>query len=282
MQLFLRQLSNYTTDPNEKHFLNILASPQGKDEYDNIFFKSNKNILDILKALPSCNPPFTVLLEHLPRLMPRPYSIASSPLKISSKIRIIFSLSGLTTNYLESKINSISNRCIRFYFRTTNNFRYDNIKESNNLIMISAGTGIAPFVGFIEHVAEQMENSKKNIWLLTGYRYRERNNLLYDLFQKWLDAGVLNKLSQAFSRDETSQYKYVQDQIKCNSIQFIELIKREDTSILICGDAKTMIPDVEKIISECLMTVEGMEKEASINFIDSLRKSGRYLEDKWI
>ena len=34
-------------------------------------------LLDVLLAFPTCQPPAEALLEHLPRLAPRPYSAAS-------------------------------------------------------------------------------------------------------------------------------------------------------------------------------------------------------------
>lgn len=213
--------------------------------------------------------------------MPRPYSIASSPLKHSNTIRIIFSISGLATRFLESKLNDTSNRKINFYFRSTNTFRFDNFDTTNNLIMISAGTGIAPFIGFIEHIA-QLNVSFKNVWLLTGYRYKNRNNICYPLFDEWLKLGVLTKLLQSFSRDVDSQYKYVQDQIKPNAIEFIEMLHMADTKILICGDGRTMVPDTEKTIVECLMDVKGMSFEDAVSFVNNLRHAGQYLEDKWI
>lgn len=59
-----------------------LCSIQGSDDYTRLVRQPELNILDFLNAFPSCNPPLERLLEQLPRLLARPYSLSSSPLKV--------------------------------------------------------------------------------------------------------------------------------------------------------------------------------------------------------
>lgn len=70
-----------------------------------------RTIIDVLADLPSCKPPMDHLLELLPRLQPRYYSISSSPkdnperisitaVLVSYRTRIDRAMKGVATSYL--------------------------------------------------------------------------------------------------------------------------------------------------------------------------------------
>jgi sulfite reductase alpha subunit-like flavoprotein len=58
---------------------NSLASAQGSDLYFDYCVRERKNYVEVLQEFRSCRPPLSVLLEVLPVIGPRKYSIASSP-----------------------------------------------------------------------------------------------------------------------------------------------------------------------------------------------------------
>ncbi|XP_037654935.1 methionine synthase reductase isoform X3 [Choloepus didactylus] len=78
---FLRALVDYTSDGTEKRRLQELCSKQGAADYNRFVRDSCVTLLDLLCAFPSCQPPLHLLLEHLPKLQPRPYSCAREKLQ---------------------------------------------------------------------------------------------------------------------------------------------------------------------------------------------------------
>ena len=51
---------------------------------------------------------------------------------------------------------------------------------SKNLIMIGAGTGLAPFIGFLEHLSASHLKNGINLgenWLICGCRYPNRDEI---------------------------------------------------------------------------------------------------------
>jgi NADPH-ferrihemoprotein reductase len=50
--------------------------------------KERRNIVDVLEHFNKCKPPLDLLLEMLPRLQARYYSISSSPKQDNSKIAV--------------------------------------------------------------------------------------------------------------------------------------------------------------------------------------------------
>jgi len=76
-QPLLRVLCEHTSNDVEKRYLDFLVSRQGSEVYIERGRGSNLCLLDILMTFPSCNPPIERVIEQLPRLQPRPYSVAS-------------------------------------------------------------------------------------------------------------------------------------------------------------------------------------------------------------
>ena len=97
-QMFLRQLAECTSDPEQKTRILQLCSRQGNQpvitdqssllvlmlflmlglgsvEYGSLIREQFTSFLDVLDAFPACMPTLSIVLEGLPRLQPRPYSV---------------------------------------------------------------------------------------------------------------------------------------------------------------------------------------------------------------
>jgi sulfite reductase alpha subunit-like flavoprotein len=77
--------------------LYLLSSIKGKQRFQAEIEEECVTIMDLLEAYPSTQPPLALLLQMLPALSPRYYSIASSPLILPSRVRIAFSVVSWTT-----------------------------------------------------------------------------------------------------------------------------------------------------------------------------------------
>lgn len=94
----LRALVDHTSDGREKRRLQELCSREGAADYNRFVRDECASLLDLLLAFPSCQPPLRLLLEHLPKLQPRPYSCASSNLSHPGKLRFIFNIVEFLSN----------------------------------------------------------------------------------------------------------------------------------------------------------------------------------------
>lgn len=223
-------MSEYTKDEIEKRCLQEISSREGSSLYSSEILDKCTNILDILNNYKSCNPPIELLLQNLPKLMPRPYSICNSPLGSPDVLKVCFSVikkengsTGLTTGWLNDLVKESKDLSAKFeklsldsvkipmYIRKPNTFRLPENKKTA-IIMIGCGTGVAPFIGFLEERSHIKINEKKTLGpalLYFGCRYFDKDYIYKEELENFVKDEVLSKLRLSFSR-EIGTVKYVQ------------------------------------------------------------------------
>lgn len=288
-------LSSYVNDDSELAILNNLCGANGSQDYEKFLGKEGKSLLRILETFSSCKVPVERLLEFLPSLLPRPYSIASSPLN-SSAIKIVLSvvcvdselkgvcsgfLQEIVEDFLETKTDNSSE--ISLYFRKPNAFRLPE-DVSKPMILIGPGTGVAPFIGFLDHLHTKKQISSfdhGSISLFYGCRYSDKDFLFKKEMYEHVKSGLLQKLFTSFSR-ESDKKMYVQDNIIKNGAEIVNKILSKDALIFVCGDAKNMMVEVKSAIISCLAKHGTMEIKEAEEYVADMFKSNRYIQDIWL
>ncbi|BES99511.1 Hypothetical protein NTJ_12329 [Nesidiocoris tenuis] len=310
---FLRSLAEFTSDTADRNFILGLCSKEGSTKYNEIVLRQQFLLCDFLRQRPSCKPPLHLLLEHLPRLLPRAYTIASSPKRYPNQIRIVFTVvtttsgkPGICTSWLKEKYESFADLStqvanlklssdekindpicdqVLLYFRKPNDFRCPDPGIPS--ILIGPGSGIAPFVGFLEHLACEggCQKSEKNIdrCLYFGCRYPNEDQIYKDDMEGFMSRGVLTKNRVCFSRDpeKSNNCKYVQDLLYEDRDEIYELMKNRNCKIFVCGDASHMAKDVDATILTILREKSGITNEEAVLELKELEKSKRYMKDVW-
>ncbi|KAB1281633.1 Methionine synthase reductase [Camelus dromedarius] len=271
---FLRALVDHTSDGAERRRLQELCSRQGAPDYNRLVRDARACVLGLLRAFPSCRPPLGLLLEHLPKLQPRPYSCASERPNPPSAalIGVPSAVPGITISP-----------------RTTNFFHLPN-DPSAPVIMVGPGAGVAPFIGFLQH-REKLQEQRPGgrfgaMWLFFGCRHKDRDYLFREELRHFLKCGILTHLKVSFSRDarvgeEEAPVKYVQDHIQRHSKQVARVLLHENGYIYVCGDAKNMAKDVNDALVEVISKEVGVEKLEAMRTLATLKEEKRYLQDIW-
>lgn len=291
----LYELAQYASDPKEQENMHKMASasPEGKALYQSWVVDSERNILSILEDLPSLQPPIDHLCELLPRLQARYYSIASSGKVHPSSIHICAVVveyttkmgrvfKGVATNWLKNKVVTDNGHkpTVPMYVRRSQ-FRLP-FKPSNPVIMIGPGTGIAPFMGFIQERAWQKDQGKDvgETVLYFGCRHRNEDFLYQQELEEFERAGVLTQLNVAFSRDQEHKV-YVQHLLKKNKEHLWKLIHSNNAHIYVCGDARNMARGVHAAFHEIAQEVGGLTHNQAVDYFKKLMTKGRYSQDVW-
>lgn len=321
----LRVLSEHTTEPQEKRRLQELCSKQGASDYSRLIREPGLSLLDLLNAFPSCQPPFERLLELLPRLKARPYSVSSSPLENPTHLHFVFNIvefpaveeireqrQGICTGWLsditrshwqsrDSRNEELPERLskmalkeapqIPVFQRKRLNFKLPNSPETP-IVMIGPGTGVAPFIGFLQH-RDLMQKAGGRVahlseaWLFFGCRHRERDYLYQDKLEYYLSTGVLSRLFLSFSRDNTDGFhgyappKYVQNNLRCHAVDVAKQVFEKGAVVYVCGDARNMAKDVYDTFLEIVQEYKGLGIAEARQEMVKLRDQKQYLEDIW-
>ena len=80
---------------------------------------------------------------------------------------------------------------------------FDDAMLNEKVILVSAGTGFAPFKGYLEEKEILLQQGKPVplVSLFFGCRHEVGDFIFKEEIKKWVDSGVINKFYPAFSRD---------------------------------------------------------------------------------
>lgn len=313
-KVFVRALVEHTGDNMQKRRLQELCSKQGTVDYNLFVRDQNLSILELLTAFPSCLPPLSLLIEHLPKLQPRPYSAASSCLWHQGKLHFVFSVvefpacsgrpdgrRGLCTGWLSDLISpaleSSGSRLppkVHVSLRENCSFRPPS-DPSAPFVMVGPGTGVAPFVGFLQQREKQrLENPDVafgETWLYFGCRHKDKDFLFREELEGFVSSGTLNHLKVCYSRDceeaeeegaqSTARPRYVQHNLLLDSKAITSVLLEKSGYIYVCGDAKNMAKDVNDTLMEMIKTQLQVDQLEAMKTLAVLREEKRYLQDVW-
>ncbi|KAK2037420.1 bifunctional P-450:NADPH-P450 reductase [Colletotrichum somersetense] len=204
-----------------------LRSMAADHRYVSDILSKRLSVLDLLESNPSINFPLAAFLSMLPPMRTRPYSISSSPLWDPNRVVLTYSVgkasldddagrnTGLATTYMSSlEKGDMLQVAVR---RSHANFRLPSKSSSHPIIMVAAGTGIAPFRGFVQERAELQvtdQSSTPASMLFFGCRDPDKDDLYRDNFDEWESRGVVS-VWRAYSRkiEASKGCKYVQDRL---------------------------------------------------------------------
>lgn len=251
----------------EKEELKGIVSPAN-------FFERKKYMMNntVPEVLKGTNFSFVDIKQALMPMRSRSYSICSSNNFYRDEVHILVALDkfvtdrgveyGTASRYIVEDLN-IGDE-IRIEHKSNSKFWLPENLNSK-IIMIGPGTGIAPFIGFLQEKSD-------NNWLFFGERKYEDNFYYRSFINELVENGNL-KLNTAFSRDQKEKH-YVQDELLKEKLEVKRWIE-EGAYIYVCGDAKKMAQSVEKALLEIL----DENPSSASNKLNYLKENGRYLLD---
>jgi sulfite reductase alpha subunit-like flavoprotein len=142
-------------------------------------------------------------------------------------------------------------------------------------IMIGAGTGVAPFIGFLEDRRARGHVGRN--WLFFGEQRRATDHYYAPELQRFQDDGVLHRLDLAFSRDQPSR-EYVQHQLCRRGAGVWEALEG-GAHVYVCGDMNGMAKGVHQALTDLVALHGGMSAEEADVYVRGLAAANRYSRD---
>lgn len=276
--------------------------------------ETRMSILDLLVRFPAIDISLSSLLPLLPPMRARQYSISSSPLVSPSECSITFSVievlkvqgiqKGIASGYLAGLC---AGERVQIGIRPSHTSFKPPQDLKTPMIMVCAGSGIAPFRGFIEDRAKRILQHKElsrcpamnraldtigDAVLYAGCRTQGQDDIHAAELAEWEKAGAV-RVHWVYSRPENAKGRYVQSHILENQKELVKLLE-QDANIYVCGSLAVASEVRDAFRSIYLQELEEKrrsagnfckdcchtnDQQATESFFDTLRANGKYATD---
>ncbi|MBS0234794.1 MAG: flavodoxin domain-containing protein [Proteobacteria bacterium] len=286
--LLLKLQKSYDVTTLSRSFVESYAKLTGREDAKALLegeaypkFASDRQLIDFLLAYPEklTAEQLTGLLRPLPG---RLYSVASSLKAHPGEAHLLVGAvrweshgrvrKGVSSTFLGERRKV--GQTARLYVKPNRHYRLPPDGHTP-ILMIGAGTGIAPYRAFVEE--RVADGAKGKSWLFFGER-NFTNDFLYQLeWQEYLESGDLTRIDVAFSRDQPEKI-YVQHRL-WERREDLRAWLEEGAHIYVCGDEKGMAKDVDQTLVKILAEPLKGDPEAGRAKLKELTKAGRYQRD---
>jgi sulfite reductase (NADPH) flavoprotein alpha-component len=220
--------------------------------------------------------------DVLGRLQPRLFSVSSSPLTDPGLVSLTVSVvryqnpggrprQGVCSPFLAG---AEPGTLVPVRVRRAPHFRLP-ADPATPTVMVGPGTGIAPFIGFLEEY--RIRGRRARTWLFFGEQHRATDFYYEQELAAFLAEGTLTRLDTAFSRDQRDKV-YVQDRMRSRGALLWSWLQ-DGACLYVCGDASRMARDVEAALREIVTVHGGLDETESAAYVKQLAADKRYLRD---
>lgn len=218
----------------------------------------------------------------LRRLQPRLYSIASSPLTDPHLVSLTVSVvryenlrgvprGGVCSPFLADAAQGTR---VPVFVQRAPHFRPPS-DPATPLVMVGPGTGVAPFMGFLEE--RRALGHRSPAWLFFGEQHRATDFYYEEELASFLGDGTLTRLDTAFSRDQRAKV-YVQDRMREHGSELWHWL-RDGARLYVCGDASRMAKDVDRALRDIAVAHGGLTEAEATAYVKQLAADKRYVRD---
>jgi cytochrome P450/NADPH-cytochrome P450 reductase len=283
----VEQLAAATVCPPDRAALGALAEP---DRYRAEVLDRRTTVLDLLERFPASQLAFASYLAMLAPLTPRRYSISSSPRWSPDHATVTVAVvsepalsgqgvyEGAASTYLA---HARPGTKVAVTVRPSN-VAFHPPALSTPTVMVCAGSGIAPFRGFVQDRALQARAegvTPAPALLFFGCTAPEVDELYRDELAEWAVEGVVD-VRPAYSQGRSGQQgQHVQDRLWADRADVVDLVRRGAT-FYVCGDGRRMAPAVHDACVRIYREATGASEEDAEAWMTAMeREHARYVAD---
>ncbi|XP_010607104.1 NADPH-dependent diflavin oxidoreductase 1 isoform X1 [Fukomys damarensis] len=284
---FFELLACLSAHELEREKLLELSSATGQEALCEYCSRPRRTILEVLCDFPhsaGAIPP-DYLLDLIPRIRPRAFSIASSLLAHPNRVQILMAVvqyqtrlkeprRGLCSSWLASLDPGQGPIRVPLWVRPGSLA----FPESPDIpvIMVGPGTGVAPFRAAIQ---ERVAQGQTGNFLFFGCRWRGQDFYWEAEWQELEKRGCLTLIT-AFSREQ-EQKVYVQHRLQELGPLVWELLDRRGAYFYLAGNAKYMPADVTEALTSIFQEHGGLSSPDATTYLGILQRTLRFQMETW-
>lgn len=289
---FLETLAISAKDEKEKAEIEFILSKEGKSRLQELQ-KETVTYADLMKLFPSSKLSLEYLIDHVPKIKPRLYSIASSQEMHPDQVQLCIVKEdwttpsgkfrhGMSTRYLakqsqDGKVDSIAGKMNAAGINWPDTHAFP-------CVMVGLGTGIAPLRAMIEdrYMAQKRAEPTGDMVLFFGARHKRTDFTYGDELEDYHSSGkgVLTNVITAFSRDQKDKI-YVQHRIKENPEMIYDMLFKKKGYFYLCGPAGNVPSSVRQGVVDAAVSVGGHTPEEADKLVTQMQIEGRYNVEAW-
>ncbi|XP_004416712.1 PREDICTED: NADPH-dependent diflavin oxidoreductase 1 isoform X2 [Odobenus rosmarus divergens] len=264
----------------EREKLLHFSSPQGQEELYSYCNRPRRTILEVLCDFPHTAGaiPADYLLDLIPPIRPRAFSIASSLLILVAVVQYQTRLKeprrGLCSSWLASLDPGQGPVQVPLWVRP-GGLTFPQT-PGTPVIMVGPGTGVAPFRAAVQ---ERVAQGQSGNVLFFGCRLRDQDFYWEAEWMELEGRGCLT-LFTAFSREQERKV-YVQHRLRELGPLVWELLDRQGAYFYLAGNAKCMPADVSEALTSVFQEQGGLSAPDAATYLARLQRTLRFQSETW-
>lgn len=280
------RLADANRCPPHRAHLAALAADEAR--YTAEVLERRVSVLDLLDAYPSTELSFAEALELLPPMRVRQYSVSSSPrvdpTRCSLTVAVVDApaLSG-NGRFRGTASNWLARRrpgdAVPVAVRPpTAPFRPP-ADNATPMVLVAAGTGLAPFRGFLQDRAARARAGEPcgETLLFFGCDHPDVDFLYRDELEALARDGVVEVLP-AYSEAPEGEVRFVQHRLWAARDRVLALLDR-GAHLYLCGDGARMAPAVRATLARMRQDAVGGSADAAAAWLGELEQTRRFASD---
>jgi len=307
---FYEMLSLLAEKPEERERLEFLISKEGKSDM-RALVKDTVTHADVMKMFPSARVPIEYLLDYVPSIKPRLYSIGSASEMYPNHIHL-----GIVEEDWKNSHGEMRRGQSTWFLRNqTPGMKWGHTMQLKNdaeapfanvenpplmpvrvnpavvhlpedpktpLVMVGLGTGFVPFRSFIQQrvVLKSRGIETGDMVLYFGARFKATEFLYGDEIEAYEADGTITHLRCAFSRDQAEKV-YAQHLIDREPELLYDYMMNRGASFYLCGPAGNMPAQMKESVINAIAKVGKMEHSEAVKLVTQWQIEGRYNVEVW-
>ena len=288
----LRMLSSSCSSSSEAAALRALAEP---DQYVSRVRDQLLRLSDVLARFPSAKVPLDRFLASTPSLLPRYYSISSSPKLVTTPGTLDVTFRHLRVPRSDGTV--FEGACTSFLAAAApgddlllamrpSHFRLPS-DPATPIVMVAGGVGITPFRSFLQDRLADANGSPTSKFgpAMLLYGCRDAADRIYaDVAAEALAAGALTCYDVAYAAPSkatlaiTPRPRLAHELLAEHASDVWEAIHRGGI-VYVCGGAAGFGESIVAALQGVLVSAGGMEAPAARQYVSAMLASDRLLED---
>ena len=281
------ELAQAARCPPERIELERLGSD---DVYPAEVLEHRVSVLDLLERMQSCDLPLARFLAMLPMLRARQYSISSSPLADPGQASLTIAVvdapalagRGRYVGVASSHLAQLQpGDRVSVAVRSSQSGFHPPADPSVPMVLVCAGTGVAPFRGFLQERALQKAAGRAvgKCLLFFGIDDAAVDYLYRDQFAAWASEGVVEVRLACSVQPQAEGIRFVQHRVWQDRLE-VQAMFEAGAQFFVCGDGRHMAPAVRETFVRIYRDATGTDEAAAQHWADRMEhEHGRYVSD---